>query len=230
MQLREQPQQRRGVPGETVPDDRLDVPERHDVLAVDAPFHSWQQADREVGRWGEGGIGDVVIGHVRRRESLGGVPGGEVRRGPAAASVVGGRRVRVVVDHRRGGVRRYDPGHGPGEDHGGTGEEHHRRHAQARAHQTPARGAGPQCAPRCEQQRPRPDQRPGTAQAHEREGVERVREGGEENIEEGTNEVGVARRLAGHRVHERGQRPQGREEHERGERERDRVASDQLQP
>src|SRR5436309_3505294 len=89
---------------------------------------------------------------------------------------------------------------------------------------------GSQGPPRRQRHDPRPDQDPGAPQAQKREGVQRVRQGGEGDVEERPQQVGVTRRLAGHRVDERRERPQRREQHERGERERNWVAGEELQP
>jgi len=60
--------------------------------------------------------------------------------------------------------------------------------------------------------------------AQKREGVQRIRQGGDEDIKERPQQVGVTGGWPVTRVHERRQGPQRRDEHERGEREGDRVA------
>ena len=158
------------------------------------------------------------------------MPGGKVGGRPAPTPVVGRSRVGVVVDHRRGGVGRFEPGHRAGHDHGRGGEEEHGCRPQSGAQDPPGGRTGSQGPPRRQRHDPRPDQDPGAPQAQKREGVQRVRQGGEGDVEERPQQVGVTRRLAGHRVDERRERPQRREQHERGERERNWVAGDELQP
>ena len=64
VQLSEQPQHRRGVPGKAVPVDGPNLAQRHHMLAVHAPLHSREQPDRQVARRGQWRIGDIVVGHI----------------------------------------------------------------------------------------------------------------------------------------------------------------------
>src|SRR6266487_1568863 len=127
---REDPNHARGALAKAVTRHRLDRTDRDDVLLVHAPLDPRQQADRYVGGKGQGTVVyDVVIGHIRRLESLTLVPRGELRERPPGSTVVRGVRVCVIVDDRASspsGPRvGHEPRNGARQDYSGEHEQNH---------------------------------------------------------------------------------------------------------
>ena len=207
------------------------------MLLVYAPLDPRQQADRYVGGKGQGTVVyDVVVGHIRRFESLALVPRGELRERPSGPPVVRRVRVCVIIDDRASSPSHpgvgHEPRNGAGQDHSGKHEQNH----DGRPDRSPYRAALPgerrrptlQRTPRAERQDPDGERPLRAGEAEERERVERGRERGEHDVEDRPIEIGDARHRAGDGVDERGQRMNRSDEQQEQQRDGNRVAAQQV--
>ena len=173
--------------------DRRDLAECQDVLAIHAPLRARQQADGRV----HGPVEHaVVIRHVGGPKPLRGMPACEIERRPSRATVVRCLGVGVIVDHRQGGIGGHETQDRTGEEYGGDARRDEDEGTDHRTDDPPGRGPGPPRAPQCQRQGPDRKERDRALRAQEREPVQHVGEGSNDEVAHGPHEIRVGCRRA----------------------------------